>query len=115
MPSADHVGVGFAGLLLACAAWAEDAPPGKPLDLLLTREELRAITDRYVWIAPGREENEELDQVTVRAPAELAPMRDASQDVAGGIAAPFWALLHPKDAWRIFLPIPPKADRTTRP
>jgi hypothetical protein len=46
--------------------------------------------------------------VTVRAPAYLAPMRDPSQDVAAASRAPFWALAHPKDAWRIFLPIPPK-------
>ena len=24
-----------------------------------------------------------------------------------GIAAPFWAVLHPADAWRIFAPLPP--------
>jgi hypothetical protein len=38
-------------------------------------------------------------------------MRDLSQDAWGGIAAPFWAIMHPKDAWRIFVPIPPAPER----
>jgi hypothetical protein len=110
-------------LLLAGAAWADEEseqsaeqPPdaGKSLNLFLTREELRALNNRYMWIMPSDGEVAEEDdpgQVTVRAPAPLLPMRDPSQDVPGGIAAPFWALAHPKDAWRIFLPIPPKPDR----
>jgi hypothetical protein len=28
-----------------------------------------------------------------------------------GIAAPFWALANPKDAWRILVPIPPKGSQ----
>jgi hypothetical protein len=85
------------------------SPAGRPLDLLLTREELRSIVRRYeirtgeVLTAPIDE-----DEVVVTGPRELAPMRDASQDAWGGIAAPFWALMNPKDAWRIFVPIPPR-------
>jgi hypothetical protein len=30
-----------------------------------------------------------------------------------GIAAPFWAVLHPADAWRIFAPLPPDQARPT--
>jgi len=100
--------MGLACLGLAPACWPGDAPPPKPLDFLLTRDELRAIAERYVWTEPGEGQIDETETVTVTAPAYLAPMRDPSQDVAGGIAAPFWALAHPKDAWRIFLPIPPK-------
>ena len=99
---------GLAGLALAQACWCDEAPPAEPMNFLLTREELRAIADRYVWVGHDDGKEEKLEQVTVRAPAYLAPMRDPSQDVAGGIAAPFWAIAHPKDAWRIFLPIPPK-------
>jgi hypothetical protein len=102
------VAMGLTCLGLSQACWSDDAPPPKPLNLLLTRDELRAIAERYVWVAPEPERANELEQVTVKAPSYLAPMRDPSQDVAGGIAAPFWALAHPKDAWRIFLPIPPK-------
>lgn len=92
-------------LLLTGVGQADD----KPLDLLLTREELRAIVHRYeirtgeVLTAPIDE-----DEVIVTGPRELAPMRDASQDVWGGVAAPFWALMNPKDGWRIFVPVPPK-------
>jgi hypothetical protein len=85
------------------------SPAGKPLDLLLTREELRSIVRNYeirtgeVLTAPIEE-----DEVVVVGPRALAPMRDVSQDAWGGIAAPFWAIMNPKDAWRIFVPIPPK-------
>jgi hypothetical protein len=121
------------GLLIAGVGWGEDqkasdafasdsvrtsspqslvarSPAGRPLDLLLTREELRSIVRNYeirigeVLTGPIDE-----DEVVVIGPRELAPMRDVSQDVWGGVAAPFWALMHPKDAWRIFVPIPPKA------
>ncbi len=88
---------------------AATSAASKPLNLLLTRAELQAIVRNYeiktgeVLTAPIDE-----DEVVVLGPRELAPMRDVSQDVSGGIAAPFWAVMHPKDAWRIFLPIPPK-------
>jgi hypothetical protein len=81
--------------------------------LLLTRAELQAIIRNYetrtgkVLTAPINDE----DEVVVLGSRELAPMRDVSQEVPGGIAAPFWAIMHPKDAWRIFVPIPPR-DRT---
>lgn len=111
MRRAACLGMGLSCLLSVQAGWPDEVrPSGKPLDLLLTREELRSISDRYAWLVAALEE-EELDQVTVTAPAELLPMRDPSRDVMGGIAAPFWAIAHPKDAWRIFLPIPPKPER----
>lgn len=94
------------------------SPAGKPLDLLLTREELRSIVRNYeirtgeVLTAPIDD-----DEVVVMGPRELAPMRDASQDAWGGIAAPFWAVMHPKDAWRIFLPVTPngRSQEAERP
>jgi hypothetical protein len=42
----------------------------------------------------------------VTAPIEVLPVRDPTRDIWEGIAAPFWAMLHPTQAWRIFLPIP---------
>jgi hypothetical protein len=110
------LGSGLSCLLLAGTGWSDEkSTSGTPLDLLLTREELQAIANRYASIAPAGEEADELAQVTVRAPAELARMRDPSQDIMGGIAAPFWAIAHPKDAWRIFLPIPPKGEPVAPP
>lgn len=85
----------------------------EPLNLLLTQAELRSVVQSYeertgeILTAPISDD----DEIVVTAPGERAPMRDRSQDVMGGIAAPFWALAHPKDAWRIFVPIPPKGTR----
>ncbi|MGH8243111.1 MAG: hypothetical protein ACRETY_07135 [Steroidobacteraceae bacterium] len=79
------------------------------MNLLLTRSELEAFVRDYesstgqVLTAPIDD-----DEILVRARGMQAPMRDVSQDVWGGIAAPFWAIMNPKDAWRIFVPVPPK-------
>ena len=109
-------------LLLAAASRAEDVKPSEPLvaaspanpalNLLLTQSELRSIVRRYEvekgvsFDGPAHD-----DEVVVTATGELAPMRDVATDAWGGIAAPFWALMNPKDAWRIFAPIPPKPGR----
>jgi hypothetical protein len=105
------------GALLAGPAFAQAAGPaetivtrsGKPLDLLLSQAELRAVVRNY-QIATGENHTAPIDddEVLVSAPGVQAPMRDPSQDAWGGIAAPFWAIMHPKDAWRIFVPIPPR-------
>lgn len=120
------------GLLIAGAGWPDDKNPSaailpgpnqsrsaesmiatssgsKQLDLLLTRAELLSIVRRHepnacvTFQCPVDE-----DEIIVTAPVWLAPMRDVAQDVGGGIVAPFWAIMHPKDAWRILVPIPPK-------
>ena len=85
---------------------------GEPLDLLLTRAEMQAFI-RHYELATGEVLTAPIDdeEVVVSAPGELAPMRDVSQDAWGGIAAPFWAIMNPGNAWRIFLPIPPRSDR----
>ena len=88
------------------------SPAGKPLDLLLSQAELRSVVRNYeiktgeVLTTPIGDE-----EVIVRAPGVLAPMRDVSQEAWGGIAAPFWAVMNPGQAWRIFVPIPPKGPR----
>ena len=117
-------------LVLSCAwiAVAEEArppaassklvarPPGG-LNLLLTQSEMREWVRNY-----ERETGQDLtspindDEVLVTAPGVRAPMRDVSQAAWVGIAAPFWALANPKDAWRILVPIPPKgAQQDERP
>ena len=79
------------------------------LNLLLTQSELRDWVQSYE-AKTGQNLTSPIDddEVVVRAPGMLAPMRDVSQDAWGGIAAPFWALLNPTNAWRILVPIPPK-------
>jgi len=49
-----------------------------------------------------------LEEVTVTASEELLPVRDETQEIPGGVAALLWAITHPTQAWRIFLPIPPR-------
>lgn len=126
------VGAALLGLTPCGTGWTAEETPApdlaqslkatsaasQPLNLLLTQSELRSVVRNYEartsedHSAPINDE-----EVLVRAPGMLAPMRDPSQDVGFGIFAPFWALAHPKDAWRIFVPIPPKgpAPESERP
>ena len=75
--------------------------PAKPLDLRLgdirryiTPEDYRALMG-----APAMEAN----TVIVQADAPLLPAK-SSQPIPGGIMAPFWALAHPTQAWRLLVP-----------
>lgn len=72
-----------------------------------TRTEIEAFVSSYE-ARHGPAPANFLEEVDVKAPPVPLRMRDLSQDVWGGVAAPFWALLHPTQAWRILLPIPPK-------
>jgi hypothetical protein len=81
--------------------------PIKPLRLTLTQAEMQTIIAKYQKDT-GHAMGGQLEEITVTAAVELLPMRDVTQEVWGGIAAPLWAVLHPTQAWRIFLPIPPK-------
>lgn len=83
---------------------AADAPR-KPLDLrppdittLLSPAELQAILSRTL--------DENIEEIEVQRERTKAPNL-GSPEVPLGIAAPFWALAHPLQAWRIFAPIPP--------
>lgn len=111
-----HAAVFILGVIAAAGPLhAEDkagpmvARTNQPLDLLLTQAELRSVIRRYeertgeILTAPLDD-----DEVLVTAPGARAPMRDVSQDVPGGIVAPFWAIANPTQAWRIFAPIPPR-------
>lgn len=100
--------------LLACisAGAAEPAPPGnekapttssKPLDLrtpdvarLVTPEELERLTKGSL------DEERDIEEVQVQRRSGLPPDRPP---VWPGLLAPFWALAHPTQAWRIFAPL----------
>lgn len=125
--------------LLTSAAWAEEpqapsskpaqtavapedkpeSPAPQPLDLrigdvrkYMTPEEFRALINA----------SDDANTVIVKADAPLVPMKSAL-DVPGGILAPFWALAHPTQAWRLFLPdariditkIPPPENKIPPP
>ncbi len=109
-PRGAFLGAALLGLLSGGPAWTEDETPApEPLNLLLTRSELEAFVRHYetrtgeVLTAPIDD-----DEILVRARGMQAPMRNVSQDVWGGIAAPFWAIMNPRNAWRIFVPVPPR-------
>ena len=109
-PRGAFLGAALLGLATGGPAWTgEEAPAREPLNLLLTRSELEAFVRDYET-TPGAVLTAPIDddEILVRARGMQAPMRDVSQDVWGGIAAPFWAIMNPKDAWRIFVPVPPK-------
>jgi hypothetical protein len=80
---------------------------GVPLQLTLTEQQMWAINMRY-QDPPHEPVSGAFEDVVVTVQNRQAPMRDVSRDVWGGLAAPFWAILHPTQSWRIFLPIPPK-------
>jgi hypothetical protein len=126
------VGTALLLALAGGAAWADDSDPPadtdfsstlkatdatrQPMNLLLTQAELATVVRNYQartgqdLSALGYDE-----EVLVTAPGVQAPMRDVSQDVGMGIFAPFWAIANPRDAWRIFVPIPPKGMPSDSP
>jgi len=60
-------------------------------------------------VSPARTANASVDgfeEVVVTAPEDLLPMPGVYEQIWPGILAPFWAVLHPTQAWRIFAPIP---------
>jgi len=100
-------------LCFAAARADETGTPAQPpqsapeLRWMPTRSEIEAFVSSYE-VRHGPAPANFLEEVDVKAPPVPLRMRDLSQDVWGGVAAPFWALLHPTQAWRILLPIPPK-------
>ena len=75
--------------------------PRKPLNLSVgdVRTYMMPSEYRAALGAPDADKN----TVVVEAKRELLPMK-SDQPVPGGIIAPFWALAHPLQSWRIFLP-----------
>jgi len=83
----------------------------QPMNLLLSQSELAAVVRNYES-RTGQDFTSSItdEEVLVTAPGVQAPMRDVSQNVGMGIFAPFWAVANPRQAWRIFVPIPPKGQ-----
>src|SRR5688572_30135377 len=95
-PSKAALGAAVLGLMTCGAGLTNDEPPAateaasRPLNLLLSRAELRSFIRDYE-LKTGEVHTAPIDgeEVLVTAPGVLAPMRDASQDVGGGLFAPF--------------------------
>ena len=103
-----------AALGLACAAVrADDEAPvdalqTKPLDLR-PPDITKLYTPRQLDRLIAKMEAENIEEIEVEGARVPAPT--FTPRVWPGIAAPFWALLHPTQAWRIFAPIPPDQAR----
>lgn len=83
------------------------AEKSQPLDLrppdvtkLYTPEQIKAM------LARARDDAEPVEVESTREPPPTV-----TPYVWRAIAAPFWALLHPTQAWRIFAPLPPDQTR----
>jgi hypothetical protein len=102
-----------AALGLACAAVRADdeaaaAPPPKPLDLR-PPDITKLYTPRQLDRLIAKMEAESIEEIEVEG--ARVPPPTFTPRVWPGIAAPFWALFHPTQAWRIFAPIPPDQAR----
>ena len=102
-----------AALGLACAAVRADdkaaapAPP-KPLDLR-PPDITKLYTPRQLDRLIAKMEAQNIEEIEVEG--ARVPPPTFTPRVWPGIAAPFWALFHPTQAWRIFAPIPPDQAR----
>jgi hypothetical protein len=103
----------MAGLALACAvAQADDkaaaTPTPKPLDLR-PPDITKLYTPRQLDRLIAKMESDNIEEIEVEGARVPAPT--FTPRVWPGIAAPFWALFHPTQAWRILAPIPPDQAR----
>jgi hypothetical protein len=110
LPLAVAIGLGLVAVPAVVTATvalqpATGARPMTPAQLLPTPPEIEAIIARYRMDA-GYAPDSQLEEIIVTAPAETLPMSDVTRDAWTGLAAPVWALLHPTQGWRIFVPIP---------
>ena len=83
------------------SASAAKAATSNPLDLRVgdVRRYMMPSEYRAVLGAPDAD----ADTVVVEGKRELLPMK-SERPVPGGLIAPFWALAHPLQSWRIFVP-----------
>jgi hypothetical protein len=99
-------GISVAQAVESDAAQAAPTADGR-MRWSLTSEELAAAVQRYE-ARHGVATDPFMEEVEVITPPVPLKMRDLTQEIWTGPAAPFWALLHPANSWRILLPIPPK-------
>lgn len=79
-------------------------------DLDLRAPSLRELyTEEQIEALLAKTKNEEESDVEVASTRERPPT--VTPEIWRGIAAPFWALLHPTEAWRVFFPLPPDQTR----
>lgn len=85
-------------------------PPAAPKRLDLSIPDITTLyTQEQIAVFLAKTRTENMDEVEVQA--HRGPRRSVTPDVWGGIAAPFWAVLNPTQAWRVFAPLPPDQVR----
>jgi hypothetical protein len=102
-------------LTLSDVAAAEDKPadPPKPAAVAPKRLDLRApditkvFSDAQLKEVLSKALDPHIEEVEVEGKRSSGPLPPSSPSVWGGIAAPFWALMHPTQSWRILAPLPP--------
>ena len=97
----------------ATAAKSAPAAPAKSLEKSLdlrTPDITRLYTSEQLEALLEKLEAEHIERIEVEG-ARVPPPPSATPEVWGGIGAPFWALFHPTQAWRIFAPMAPDQAR----
>jgi hypothetical protein len=85
------------------ATQSVDPPPGR---LGLRAPDIRTIfTQQQIAETLAVASDRNIEEIEVEGPRTRPP--PATPEVWPTIFAPFWALLHPTQAWRILAPIPP--------
>jgi hypothetical protein len=100
--------LGLAGAAVRADDKAAALPP-KPLDLRAPQI-TKLYTPRQLDRLIAKMESDNIEEIEVEGARVPAPT--FTPRVWPGIAAPFWALFHPTQAWRIIAPIPPDQART---
>ncbi len=111
-------GMSFA-LLLCAAAEAADRPAPAPKAVLPRSAAAKTaaakplnlqVGDIRTYMMPNdfaaaiNAPDADKSTIVVEGERVLAPMKSVT-DVPGGIIAPFWAIAHPLQGWRIFAPV----------
>lgn len=109
-------GIASAAMMLHCVLACGEEPPSaaaaiEPVQPASKRLDLRApdirsiLTQQQIAQALASARDRNIEEVEVEGARTRPP--PATPDVWPAIFAPFWALLHPTQAWRILAPIPP--------
>ncbi|HEX2493319.1 MAG TPA: hypothetical protein VHK24_06050 [Steroidobacter sp.] len=113
-----------AALLLCCsAACAAKATPARaalqasvsclaPRPLDLRAPDIHGVSEQQIQAALATAQRN-IEEVQVKGAHPRPPPETPA--VWRGIFAPFWALAHPGQAWRIFAPLPPDRALTASP
>jgi hypothetical protein len=101
---------------LASSASAKDVVPAPPADAssvkqldLSPPDVTRIFTAEQIGRALAGSLRDDIEEIEVEGVRER--MLPNTPTVWGGLAAPFWAVLNPAQAWRIFAPLPPDQTR----